>query len=241
LAFGGYNGIIYAVDLNGDLLFYRDLAQNGTANWANGGQPQQIGTGWSQVRLAFGGYNGIIYAVNPNGDLIFFQDLAQNGTANWANGGQPQVIGGGWQTGGIANTSGGGSNSSSAAQQLKVSVIKVEQTGAKGENMIVHSRVEAIGYKSQSITVTVFFKDSNGQWLRTQTGYISASRTLQSTYDDSVWADLPIQLDARELQRLARQSTFQYPFSALVQVKLEGTNTAVSSQLFEIRVEIPID
>ncbi|MGZ6565728.1 MAG: tachylectin-related carbohydrate-binding protein, partial [Solirubrobacteraceae bacterium] len=34
----GGDGILYAVTQTGDLLYYRDLARNGTSSWANGGQ-----------------------------------------------------------------------------------------------------------------------------------------------------------------------------------------------------------
>ena len=39
------DGSIYAVAENGDLLYYRDQARNGTANWAFGGVGQKIGDG----------------------------------------------------------------------------------------------------------------------------------------------------------------------------------------------------
>ena len=38
--------MLYGVTPDGFLMFYRDLAQDGTVNWANNGQGQQIGSGW---------------------------------------------------------------------------------------------------------------------------------------------------------------------------------------------------
>ena len=42
----GGDGIIYAIDQNGRLFFYKDLARDGKSVWANGGSGKQIGTGW---------------------------------------------------------------------------------------------------------------------------------------------------------------------------------------------------
>lgn len=44
-------GAIYVVTDEGNLLFYRDQARNGTSNWAFGGTGQRIGSGWGN----FGG------------------------------------------------------------------------------------------------------------------------------------------------------------------------------------------
>ncbi|HZZ25064.1 MAG TPA: tachylectin-related carbohydrate-binding protein [Roseiarcus sp.] len=89
--------IFYAISDTGALLFYRDLARNGTANWANGGAASQIGNGWQGMRDIIAGGGGIIYAIDGAGQLLFYQDLARNGSVNWANGGAGQVIsGGGW-------------------------------------------------------------------------------------------------------------------------------------------------
>jgi hypothetical protein len=96
--FAGGDGIIYAIAQNGDLYFYRDLARNGTSNWAFGGAGQVIGTGWGGFVDVFSGGDGVIYAIAQNGDLYFYRDLARNGTANWANGGTGKVIGTGWHS-----------------------------------------------------------------------------------------------------------------------------------------------
>ena len=44
--FGDEDGSIYVVTSSGDLLWYKDLARNGTWKWAND-TGQKIGTGWS--------------------------------------------------------------------------------------------------------------------------------------------------------------------------------------------------
>jgi N,N-dimethylformamidase len=89
-------GAIYAITTEGDLLFYRDEARDGTPRFQDGGVAHAIGSGWGELTHVFCGGDGIIYAVAPDGSLLFYRDLAQDGTANWANGGQAAVIGSGW-------------------------------------------------------------------------------------------------------------------------------------------------
>jgi hypothetical protein len=93
--FGDEDGSIYAVIPSGDLLWYKDLARDGTANWANGGTGQVIGNGWDFSHV-FSGGDGIIDAVQPSGDLLWYKDLGRDGKANWANLGQGVKIGEGW-------------------------------------------------------------------------------------------------------------------------------------------------
>ena len=91
--FSGGGGILYAIDTNGDLYFYRDLNRDGSPITAGGAK---IGQGWNAVRdVAYGG-DGIIYAVTQDGRLLWYRDLARDGTAQWANGGEGMQIGDGW-------------------------------------------------------------------------------------------------------------------------------------------------
>ncbi|MBI2765789.1 MAG: hypothetical protein HYX53_07745 [Chloroflexi bacterium] len=89
-------GEIYAVDPGGNMIFYQDLARDGTPRWANGGIGQVIGQGWADFANVFCGGDGRFYAIAPGGDLFFFRDLARDGTENWANGGVGARIGDGW-------------------------------------------------------------------------------------------------------------------------------------------------
>ena len=65
---GGEQGVIYAVTDGGDLLFFRDPAQDGTGSLAFGGVGQKIGDGWAGFVHVFSGGNGVIYAVAQNGE-----------------------------------------------------------------------------------------------------------------------------------------------------------------------------
>jgi hypothetical protein len=87
---------IYAVTEDGDLLYYRDEARDGTVQWAYEGIGQKIAAGWGDFRHVFAGGDGIIYAVVQNGDLLYFRDEARNGTAQWAYDGVGQKIGANW-------------------------------------------------------------------------------------------------------------------------------------------------
>lgn len=90
-------GNIYAVKDNGDLVYYKDLARNGVAQWSNNGVARTIDTGWDKYIDVFPGGDGVLYAITPAGDLVFFKDLARDGTRRWSSG-SGKVIGSGWQS-----------------------------------------------------------------------------------------------------------------------------------------------
>jgi N,N-dimethylformamidase len=106
--FSGGDGIIYAVRPTGELLWYRDVARDGSngptgaAGWA-AGSGNQIGSGWSSFTAVFatGGSDGIIYAVTPTSDLRFYRDTLRNGgngptgSQGWGSG-SGSAIGVGW-------------------------------------------------------------------------------------------------------------------------------------------------
>jgi len=93
--FGGDPGVIYVVTAAGDLFWFKDLAFDGTVNWANNGAGKKIASGWDFTHVFYGG-DGIIYAVTARGDLLWFKDLALDGTANWANNGAGKKIASNW-------------------------------------------------------------------------------------------------------------------------------------------------
>jgi Tachylectin len=68
----GSGGIIYAVEMdtqaNGRLLYFKDLARNGNADWVG---PQVLSpSGWQNYTRVFSGGDGILYAIATNGDLF---------------------------------------------------------------------------------------------------------------------------------------------------------------------------
>jgi hypothetical protein len=101
------DGVIYAVSLDGKLLFFRDLRQNGTSNgqtgegWSPAGG-SQIGCGFGSVQHLIGAEGGMFYAVDSSGNFRWYKDLARDGSNNACAGGGAQWAGGlvmgvGWQ------------------------------------------------------------------------------------------------------------------------------------------------
>ena len=82
--FGGQDGVIYAIDTDGNLLWYKHTGyRNGANTWesANG---RQVGTGWGDFTHVFGGRDGIIYAIDTNGNLLWYKHTGyQNGANSW--------------------------------------------------------------------------------------------------------------------------------------------------------------
>lgn len=71
-------GVIYAIDENGDVLWYRHTAEPNNA-WEG---PFTVKTGWKNQRLVFAGDEGVIYSVDDKGDLYWQKHH------DWKDGGQ---------------------------------------------------------------------------------------------------------------------------------------------------------
>jgi hypothetical protein len=98
--FSGGNGVIYAVQPTGELLFYKDIARDGSnaPDGSTGWHPNsrsQIGSGWQNFILLISEENGVIYGVLPTGELLWYQYLG-TGEFNWHPNSRNQ-IGTGWQ------------------------------------------------------------------------------------------------------------------------------------------------
>lgn len=107
----GGNGIIYGIQADGALMWYRHTTwQNGTVGWANGGTGRQIGSGFQQFRAVVASENGQLFGFLGDGTVRWYQYVVSNlttGAGSWAGGGAGPVIGdgfdqyprlfGGWQ------------------------------------------------------------------------------------------------------------------------------------------------
>lgn len=93
----GRNGVLYAVQSNGALLWYRHLDPTGGAmTWASAGR--EIGDGWNMFTAVIAAGDGVLYGVQPSGDLLWYRHLdPTGGTVTWANSGGGSTIGTGWQ------------------------------------------------------------------------------------------------------------------------------------------------
>lgn len=96
----GANGIIYAIQADGQLFWYRHADwRGGTNTWSDGGG-LRIGTGWRQFTTVLGGADGQLLAVHGNGDVLWYRYVLSDpnsGAGSWApNSGN--VIGSGFRT-----------------------------------------------------------------------------------------------------------------------------------------------
>ncbi len=94
--FSGGDGVIYAVDQENELLWFRHLGlRYGNDSWA-ADAGQKVGDGWGSFKHVFAGGGGVIYAVDAKDDLLWYRhDGRDDGTYTWA----PESgsrIGGGW-------------------------------------------------------------------------------------------------------------------------------------------------
>ncbi|MFE9694951.1 N,N-dimethylformamidase beta subunit family domain-containing protein [Micromonospora sp. NPDC005806] len=88
---GGGGGVIFAIQADGGLYWYRHLGyQTGAASWASG-SGRRVGTGWNGFRAVFGGVDGSLYALRGDGVLLYYRYRLSNGTTGvgtWISGGQ---------------------------------------------------------------------------------------------------------------------------------------------------------
>ncbi|MFE9694950.1 N,N-dimethylformamidase beta subunit family domain-containing protein [Micromonospora sp. NPDC005806] len=88
---GGGSGVLYAIQADGALYWYRHLGwQTGAATWASG-SGRRIGSGWNQFQAVFGGTEGSLYALRGDGVLLYYRYRLSNGitgVGTWITGGQ---------------------------------------------------------------------------------------------------------------------------------------------------------
>ena len=96
----GGNGIIYAIQADGQLLWYRHTGwQTGANTWANGGAPRTIGTGWNRFVTVLANSDGQIFGFMADGTCRWYKYQVSNlstGAGTWAGGGTGPVIGSGF-------------------------------------------------------------------------------------------------------------------------------------------------
>lgn len=91
-------GVIYVVDSEGNLIWYKHLGQQeGNVNWENGGQGKIVGSGFFFDKMFSGTQTGIIYGITSNGDLMWYRRRgSSDGNFDWDNQGQGVKVGSGW-------------------------------------------------------------------------------------------------------------------------------------------------
>ncbi|MBL9041547.1 MAG: hypothetical protein JNM83_08090 [Myxococcales bacterium] len=95
--FAGRNGTIYAINQNGDLLWFRHLGfSDGTNAWEST-TGITVGNGWGGFKKVLASNNGVIYAIAPDGKLYWYKHLGhETGVASWGGSGSGELIGGDW-------------------------------------------------------------------------------------------------------------------------------------------------
>ena len=79
--FAGSGGNLYAINNNGDLLFFKHTgAASGTNNW--GVTNKKIGNGWN-FKQVFAGSGNDIYGVNSNGQVFLYMYSGTTPGSNW--------------------------------------------------------------------------------------------------------------------------------------------------------------
>ncbi|HET9168070.1 MAG TPA: tachylectin-related carbohydrate-binding protein, partial [Actinospica sp.] len=95
----GGNGILYAIQADGILYWYRHLSwQTGGVSWANNGSGARIGADWQQFTTVLANTDGEIFAFRADGTLLWYRYVLTNsntGAGYWASG-SGSVIGSGF-------------------------------------------------------------------------------------------------------------------------------------------------
>jgi hypothetical protein len=84
------NGILYSVQADGNLLFYRHLDwQNGSVNWANGGNGVLVNSGWHVFTSVMAAADGQVFGLAADGSLRWYKHVVDLNTnvGTWAPGG----------------------------------------------------------------------------------------------------------------------------------------------------------
>lgn len=85
----GGNGILYAIQADGVMYWYRHLGwQTGSGSWANSGSGLQIGTDWHQFTNVLAGSDGEFFAFHADGTLYWYRYVlsdSNTGAGGWAS------------------------------------------------------------------------------------------------------------------------------------------------------------
>ncbi|MGW7538207.1 N,N-dimethylformamidase beta subunit family domain-containing protein [Amycolatopsis sp. NPDC054798] len=86
---GGGDGIVYAVQADGTLYWYRHRGWPTAAyDWSHQGVGVPIGSGWQDFVTVLGDLNGVLYGVRGDGTVLCYQWLVSNldtGAGAWAD------------------------------------------------------------------------------------------------------------------------------------------------------------
>ncbi|NBE52412.1 N,N-dimethylformamidase beta subunit family domain-containing protein [Streptomyces boluensis] len=164
----GGNGIIYGIQADGNLYWYRHVNwSSGTpASWANSGAGRLIGTSWHKFRIVLAAADGQIFAFLPNGDLLWYRYILSNistGAGSWHSASGTR-IGTQWNFPRVI----GGWNNVLYAEDANGDLRWYKYTGVNGSFGWAANSGSKIG--SQWQTYTQLFADPNGVIFGTEHG-----------------------------------------------------------------------
>ncbi|WP_406315343.1 N,N-dimethylformamidase beta subunit family domain-containing protein [Streptomyces sp. NBC_00118] len=216
----GGNGIIYTIQADGNLYWYRHINwTTGTPpSWANSGSGRLIGTSWHKFRFVLAAADGQIFAFMPNGDLLWYRYMLSDintGAGSWhsASGSRigtqwnfPRVIGG-W-------------NNVLYAEDGNGDLRWYKYTGTNGSFSWAANSGSKIG--SQWQTYTQLFADPNGVIFGTRHGSALSWFRYLGTNGTFNWANGGVPVDTTILGPFER-GLFSNGSGAVYKIK---TNTA---------------
>ncbi len=79
--FSGGNGVLYGIDGDGNLRWYKDTHRDGTLMDSHvPNHAATIGIRWGSFTQVFSGGNGVLYAIDRDGNLHWYKDTHRDGT-----------------------------------------------------------------------------------------------------------------------------------------------------------------
>jgi hypothetical protein len=171
------NGVLYRVDANGRLFWYRHLDPvGGRATWANSGRPLLVGAGL-RPGITYSvavGPRGDLYVITIDGVLWLYRHTGWlTGAGTWANGGRPIRLGTGFQWNDRVLPAGGGVLYVSRADR-RLSWFRYTLSGPSGS--AVHWAAGGVGRTvGREIAVTGVSAATGGAGVLYQADYL---RTL---------------------------------------------------------------
>jgi len=217
----GGNGIIYAIQADGNLYWYRHInwTTGAPASWANSGTGRLIGTGWQKFRFVLTAADGQIFAFLPNGDLLWYRYILSDintGAGSWhaASGSRigtqwnfPRVIGG-W-------------NNVFYAEDGNGDLHWYKYTGTNGSFSWAANSGAKIGAQWQ--TYTQLFADPNGVIFGTRHGSALSWFRYLGTNGTFNWVNGGVPIDTTALGVFERE-IFSNGSGAVYRIRTSTTN-----------------
>ncbi|WP_052745091.1 N,N-dimethylformamidase beta subunit family domain-containing protein [Micromonospora sp. HK10] len=192
---GGGNGVIYAIQPDGALLWYRHIGwQTGAATWASG-SGRRIGTGWNQFRTVLGGVDGSLYGVRGDGSVHYHRyhlTDATTGAGTWTTAGR---IGDGFDRYPLVSGFNGviyGQNRAGDLflhqydPQLQGWTVEARRIGTGFAGKLLHADTDGVIY-ANSYGTLLWYRYQDGRWVPGRTPLQLRTGFRDCGLNDGVW------------------------------------------------------